>query len=70
MTFEEIRASDKAMLTAEDIAPVLGCNPQSIRLQAQEDPSKLGFPVVVVGKRNRIPREPFIQFMTQLGGRI
>lgn len=65
MTFEEIKASDKAMLTPADVAGVLGCNPHYIRLQAQEDPTKLGFNVIVIGTRTRIPRIPFIQYLTE-----
>ena len=65
MTFEEIKTSQKIMLTPADVAPVLGCNPQSIRKQAQENPAWLGFNVSVVGKHTLIPRLPFIQFLTQ-----
>lgn len=68
MTLDEIRASDKDMLVPNDIAGVLGVNPQSIRTQAQHDPYSLGFNVTVVGTRTLIPREPFIQFMTNWKG--
>ena len=62
MTIEEIRQSDKLLLTPADIAPVLGCDPQLIRVQAHTAPERLGFPVVVVGTRTKIPRIPFIEF--------
>lgn len=62
MTLEQIRASDKLWLFPEDVAEVLGCNPQSIREQAHDDPSKLGFPTIVVGTRTRIPRIPFLNY--------
>lgn len=65
MTLDEIKASDKVMLVPTDIAPVIGCNPYNITLQARQDPDKLGFNVCVVGTRTLIPREPFIQFITQ-----
>lgn len=68
MTLEEIKNSKETMLTPADVAPILGCNPHSIRLQAQEDPYKLGFNVCVVGNRTLIPRLPFIQFVTELKG--
>ena len=60
MTIEEIRQSDKPVLTPADIAPVLGVNPQSIRVA---DPYELGFPVTKVGSRTLIPRKPFLAFV-------
>ena len=62
MTLAEIRQSDAAMLTASDVAEVLESDPQDIRQQAKEDPSKLGFPVVVIGSRVKIPRRAFLAF--------
>ena len=53
---------DKDFLTAADVAPVLGINPQDIRSQAQSDADKLGFPVIVTGTRVRIPKEGFLYF--------
>lgn len=63
MTLAEIRASDKVMLLAKDVAPVLGCDPHSIRIQAREYPEQLGFPVVVIGNRTLIPRKPLLKFL-------
>ena len=63
MTLDEIRASDKTMLLASDVAPVLGCDPHSIRIQAREYPEQLGFPVVVIGNRTLIPRKPFLAYL-------
>ena len=60
MTLAEIRASDKAVLTPAEIAPVLGVNPQSIRVA---DPVDLGFPVTKIGTRTLIPRLPFLAFV-------
>lgn len=51
MTLTEIRQSKRDVLLLKDIAPVLGLNPQTLRSQAQADPSKLGFPVTVAGSR-------------------
>lgn len=65
MTLEEIKASDKIMLVPTDVCTLLGCDAHSIRLQAQENPDKLGFNVVVIGRRTLIPRVPFIKFMTE-----
>ena len=60
MTLDEIRSSDKIMLTPADIAPVLGVNPQSIRAA---DPVDLGFPVAKIGTRTLIPRVPLLTFV-------
>jgi hypothetical protein len=62
-TMEEVKQSKKAYLTPEDIAPILRCSRYSLTLQAREDPKKLGFPVIVIGTRTRIPRVGFINFM-------
>lgn len=63
MTLTEIRNTTKEMLTPADVAPVLGCDPQNIRLQARGCPERLGFPVVRVGSRTKIPRQQFLRFM-------
>ena len=63
MTFAEICQSGKDMLTPGDVCEVLECNPHSIRNQAQRDASRLGFPVIVIGSRVRIPRTAFVQYL-------
>lgn len=63
MTIQEIQNSDKLWLTPADIAPVLECDANVIRRQAQEDPSKLGFPVVVLCSRIKINRKGFLRFI-------
>lgn len=63
MTLDEIKASGKDYLVPTDIAPVLGCSPYKITVQARNDPHSLGFPVSVIGTRTKIPRKPFIIFM-------
>ena len=65
-TLQEIKDSPKEILFPTDIAPVLGCDPYSINLQAQNDPSMLGFPVIVMGRKVRIPRLAFVRFMEGL----
>lgn len=69
MTLKEIMESDKPTLLASDIAPALGCNAQAIRVQAQTKPEKLQFPVIVVGSRVKIPRIPFVEYMTKYRGK-
>ena len=63
MTIDEIRASDKAYLLPVDVAGILECDPQCIRILARTDRDALGFPVCVVGRRTKIPRIPFLRFM-------
>lgn len=66
MTLEEIRASEEVWLTPADIAPVLECDPQIIRRQAQDDPSKLGFPVTVLCSRVKVHRRGFLAFLGEV----
>lgn len=62
MTLNDIERLDKPMLLATDIAPYLRCDDGLIRLQAQTEPEKLGFPVIVMGSRVKIPKEGFIYY--------
>lgn len=63
MTIQEMQKSERTFLLAAEVAEVLGCDPQCIRILARTDRDKLGFPVCVVGKRTKIPRIPFLRFM-------
>lgn len=63
MTLQEIENSTKEVLTCTDVAPVLRCNPATLHMQAIEQPWRLGFPVIVMGSRVKIPRKPFLNFM-------
>lgn len=63
MTIDDIRTSSRVYLTAADIAPILECDPHSIRIQAHSAPNMLGYPVIVIGRRVRIPRIPFLIYL-------
>ena len=63
MTLTEIEQSEKLFLTPSDVAPVLGCKPYLINVQAHEDIGKLGFPASLVGTRVRIPRLAFLHWL-------
>lgn len=63
MTLSDIASIEKAFLTPAQIAPIIGASPEWIRWQAHQDQSKLGFPVIVMRSRVKIPKEPFIKFM-------
>lgn len=60
MTYEELLRSDKDILTPNDIAPILKCDPNVIRYQAKQDIKQLGFPASKIGTRVKIPREGFL----------
>lgn len=63
MTLQEIKALDRDVITPVQAAGVLGCDPHFIRLAARQCPECLGFPVVVIRSRTKIPRIPFIRFV-------
>lgn len=60
---EEIKAMTGDVITPAVAAGALGCDPHWIRLVAREDPKRLGFPVIVLRSRVKIPRLAFIKFM-------
>lgn len=62
-TLEELEDYPKETITPEIAAGILGCDPQNIRSQAQIDAGALGFPVIVMGSRVKIPRRGFLYFM-------
>lgn len=62
MTLAQMMASDKAYLTPADVAEVLGCHPHAVRVQFRE--TGLPFKAVPIGNRIKIPRLPFIEYMT------
>ena len=67
MTLDEIRNSDKILLTPKEVASALGLDEQGIRVQAHENPAALGFPVVVTGRKGRSVRIPRVPLMRYLG---
>lgn len=60
----EIRSSIDTVISAEVAAKALGCDPASIRLQAEQNPALLGFPVCRMGRTTMIPRRPFLLWLT------
>lgn len=60
---ENIKSLDRTMITPALAAEVIGCDPHFIRLAARQKPELLGFPVIVVGTRTKIPRIPFIRYV-------
>lgn len=66
-TLQEIEECEKEFLTPEDVKTVLRCDSQSISMQARMDPSKLGFRVIVMGTRVRIPKQAFVKWCKGVG---
>ena len=62
-SIQDIIALDRDYLTPAEIAGVLGSDPQSIRVAARVEPQRLGFPVVVIGSRVKIPKAAFLRHM-------
>lgn len=59
---EAIKAMDDVTITPADIAPVLGVDAHSIRLQAAEDVSALKF-AVRIGHKTLISRKAFLSWV-------
>lgn len=62
-TLIDLICSDKDHFTPNDVCGVLRCDPHTLRLTARQRPELLGFRVVIMGNRIKIPRIPFLQFM-------
>ena len=60
---KELEELESEILTCQQVAPVLQANPATIHQQAMERPELLGFPVVCVGNRVKIPKRPFLNLM-------
>ena len=63
MTLQELEQLPKEMLVPTDIAPILGCTPYSINVAVRNGNNPFPFPVIVMNKRVRIPKMPFLKAM-------
>lgn len=63
MTIEEMQTSKSIYLSVSEVASVLHCDPQALRVQAHTNPQALGYPVIIIGRRVRIPRIPFLHYL-------
>ena len=68
MTLKDVVNMDKAYLTPAEAAEILECDPHAIRIAAKKAPEQLRFPTILIGNRVKIPRLPFVEFMTKLKG--
>ncbi len=65
MTLEELEAIPGEVLTCKQIAPILGAKADNLHQQAVEAPHMLGFPVIVMKSRVKVPKRAFIRFMRE-----
>jgi hypothetical protein len=65
LTLEDLEALPGEFLTCKQIAPILGAKEANIHMQAMDAPYMLGFPVIIIKSRVKIPRRPFIKFMRE-----
>lgn len=64
MTKQEILAYKRDYLTPAQVAGILHCDPQLIRIAARSKRRDvLGFSALVIGNRTKIPRKAFIRAM-------
>lgn len=65
LTLAEIAAMEQDFLTPEEVSGVLGCTPYSISVMAETADGRdaLGFNVIRIGTRTKIPRRAFLTFM-------
>ena len=52
----------------KEVADILGATAQGVRTWARQRPQDLGFPVICIGARVKIPKAGFIAFMNGRGG--
>ena len=63
MTLLEMKELQRDVLTCTEVSSILKCSEQTLHLQAQKKPDTLGFPVICIGNRVKIPRIAFIRYM-------
>jgi hypothetical protein len=62
-TIEEIEAVEGEFLTPRQVSRLLKCDPYTINVQAKLRPEILGFPIVRLGSRVKIPKRAFLNFL-------
>lgn len=63
MTLKDIENLKKETLSVVDVCTCLEGDPLAFRIQARTDPAVLGFPVIIIGNRIKIPKQAFLKFM-------
>lgn len=64
-TLPEAAQLPEEYLVPAQVAALLGCDQYAINLAAEtpKGREKLGFPVIKIGRRVKIPRRPFLRYM-------
>ena len=60
---DRIEALDKSMLVPTDVAKYLRCSAYTINVATRDGKNPFPFPVIRIGTRVRIPKEPFVKAM-------
>ena len=62
---EKIAKMGSTFITPTQAAPALGCSAYCLSVMAREEKTRsaIGFPVIRVGNRTKIPRLPFLRVM-------
>lgn len=63
MTLQELEQLETEVLTPNQVAPILGCQPYTINVATRDGKNPFPFPVIRIGSRVRIPKKPFLKFM-------
>lgn len=58
-----IEALDKSMLVPTDVCKYLNCSAYSINVSLKNGKNPFPFPVILMGTRVKIPKEPFLKAM-------
>ena len=61
-TLEDVRAMAEDMLTPAIVAEVIGCNGFTLGRMAHDEPEKLPFPSICIGRNTYFPRSGFINW--------
>lgn len=64
MSIADIERIPRDYLTPSEVAAVLHCDPQDVRVAARQHPELLGFNVTIIGTRVKIPKMAFLRWMT------
>lgn len=65
MILQDLIVSEKAVLTAEEVAPYIGWDAQALRIAARTNPEWLPIPVAVVGSRTYFPRLKLLHYLEE-----
>lgn len=63
LSLQDIERLPGEMLTPAQVAGVLEMNPYTINVMAAQQPDAFGFPVMLLGNRVKIPKQPFLLYM-------